>query len=193
MLAETLNVSSRTVSRWETGSNMPDISLLVELSEFYQVSIPEIIDGERKSEKMSQEAKDTAIKMAEYSKNEVNMAKKQITGVLFIVFGALIIISVLSIFPNESSWGSICGIVGGIILTLGVYLRIKSVLLKKSSQILSIIGCVIVLFGIFTISDYIAVTEFHQVPSFSYAKSYGEDVVEHKTLFYTVIQKKSRY
>lgn len=167
---------------------MPDISLLVELSEFYQVSIPEIIDGERKSEKMSQEAKDTAIKMAEYSKNEVNMAKKQITGVLFIVFGALIIISVLSIFPNESSW-SICGIVGGIILTLGVYLRIKSVLLKKSSQILSIIGCVIVLFGIFTISDYIAVTEFHQVPSFSYAKSYGEDVVEHKTLFYTVIQK----
>ena len=168
---------------------MPDISLLVELSEFYQVSIPEIIDGERKSEKMNQETKDTAIKMAEYSKNEVNMAKKQITGILFIVFGALIIISALSIFPNESSWGSICGIVGGIILTLGVYLRVKSVLLKKSSQILSVIGCVIVLFGIFTISDYIAVTEFHQVPRFSYAKSYGEDVVEHKTLFYTVIQK----
>lgn len=189
VLAETLNVSSRTVSRWETGSNMPDISLLVVLSEFYQVSIPEIIDGERKSEKMNQETKDTAIKMAEYSKNEVNMAKKQITGILFIVFGALIIISALSIFPNESSWGSICGIVGGIILTLGIYLRIKSVLLKKSSQILSVIGCVIVLFGIFTISDYIAVTEFHQVPRFSYAKSYGEDVVEHKTLFYTVIQK----
>lgn len=38
-LAEALNVSSRTVSRWETGSNMPDISLLVELSEFYQVSL----------------------------------------------------------------------------------------------------------------------------------------------------------
>ena len=69
VLAETLNVSSRIVSRWETGSNMPDISLLVELSEFYQVSIPEIIDGERKSEKMNQEPKETAIKMAEYSKN----------------------------------------------------------------------------------------------------------------------------
>ena len=66
VLAETLNVSSRTVSRWETGSNMPDISLLVELSEFYQVSIPEIINGERKSEKMNQETKDIAIKMAEY-------------------------------------------------------------------------------------------------------------------------------
>ena len=57
VLAEALNVSSRTVSRWETGSNMPDISLLVELAEFYQVSIPEIIDGERKSEKVEQEKK----------------------------------------------------------------------------------------------------------------------------------------
>ncbi|MBO5388139.1 MAG: helix-turn-helix transcriptional regulator, partial [Lachnospiraceae bacterium] len=49
-LAEQFNVSSRTVSRWETGSNMPDLSVLVELSDFYQVDIKEIIDGERKSE-----------------------------------------------------------------------------------------------------------------------------------------------
>ena len=28
-LAEQFNVSDRTVSRWETGSNMPDISILV--------------------------------------------------------------------------------------------------------------------------------------------------------------------
>ena len=37
-LAEQLNVSGRTVSRWETGSNMPDISLLVELAEFFGVN-----------------------------------------------------------------------------------------------------------------------------------------------------------
>lgn len=45
------------------------------------------------------------------------------------------------------------------------------------------------LFGIFIISDYIAVSQFQQVPRFSYEKSYGEDIVEHKTFFYTVIQK----
>ena len=39
-LAEKLNVSGRTVSRWETGNNMPDISLLLEISELYDVSIP---------------------------------------------------------------------------------------------------------------------------------------------------------
>ena len=29
---------------------MPDISLLVEIAEFYSISITELIDGERKSE-----------------------------------------------------------------------------------------------------------------------------------------------
>lgn len=189
VLAETLNVSSRTVSRWETGSNMPDISLLVELSEFYQVSIPEIIDGERKSEKMNQETKNTAIKIAEYSKNELNTEKRKIISALLMIFGVFIIISALAIFPNESSWGSIYAIIGGVILTVGIYFRIKSVLVKRGSRILGVVGCVIVLFGIFTVSDYIAVSQFRQVPRFSYEKSYGEDIVEHKTLFYTVIQK----
>lgn len=189
VLAETLNVSSRTVSRWETGSNMPDISLLVELSEFYQVSIPEIINGERKSEKMNQETKDIAIKMAEYSKNELNTKKRKIISALLMIFGVFIIISALAIFPNESSWGSIYAIIGGAILTVGIYFRIKSVLVKRVSRILSVVGCVIVLFGIFTVSDYIAVSQFQQVPRFSYEKSYGEDIVKHKTLFYTVIQK----
>ena len=115
VLAETLNVSSRTVSRWETGSNMPDISLLVELSEFYQVSIPEIINGERKSEKMDQETKDTAIKMAEYSKNEVSTEKRKIISTILMIFGIFIIISAFAIFPNESSWGSIYSIIGGVI------------------------------------------------------------------------------
>ena len=32
-LAETLNVSRRTVSRWETGSNMPDLDLLMEMAD----------------------------------------------------------------------------------------------------------------------------------------------------------------
>ena len=66
-LAEKLAVSGRTVSRWETGSNMPDIGMLVVLADFYGVSIPELINGERKRENMNQETRDNAIAMAEYS------------------------------------------------------------------------------------------------------------------------------
>ena len=189
VLAEKLNVSNRTVSRWETGNNMPDISLLIELSEFYHVSIPEIVDGERKSEKMNQETRGTSVKMAEYSQNEVKIEKKKVISSLLMAFGAFIIISAFAIFPNDSSWGSIYSIMGGIILVIGFSTKIKAVVLKKSLRILSVAGCILILFGIFTISDYMAVSQYHQAPRFSYEKIYSEDQIEHKTLFYTVIQK----
>lgn len=62
-LAEQFFVSGRTVSRWETGKNMPDLSILVELADFYNVDIREIIDGERKSEMMNCNTKDTLKKL----------------------------------------------------------------------------------------------------------------------------------
>ena len=52
-LAEQLSVARRTVSRWETGSNMPDLDILIELSDLYDVDLREILSGERKSEKMN--------------------------------------------------------------------------------------------------------------------------------------------
>lgn len=69
-LAERLNVSNRTISRWETGSNMPDLDLLIEMADFYDVDIRELIDGERKSENMDQETKDTLKKVAGYADAE---------------------------------------------------------------------------------------------------------------------------
>jgi len=46
-LAEEFNVSRRTVSRWETGNNMPDLDILIEMSDFFEVDLREILDGER--------------------------------------------------------------------------------------------------------------------------------------------------
>ena len=77
-LAEHFYVSSRSVSRWETGSNMPDVDLLIELADFYNVYIREIIDGERKSESMDNETKDTLKKVAEYATEESNKRKERL-------------------------------------------------------------------------------------------------------------------
>ena len=53
-LAEKFGVSARTVSRWETGINMPDLSILVQLAEYYDVEIRELLDGEdRKSTRLN--------------------------------------------------------------------------------------------------------------------------------------------
>lgn len=76
-LAEYLNVSGRTISRWETGSNMPDLDILIELSDYYDIDIRELLDGERKSEKMNKELKETLLKAADYSDHEKQQLAKQ--------------------------------------------------------------------------------------------------------------------
>ena len=191
-LAEQLSVSGRTVSRWETGSNMPDISMLVEIAEFYDVSIPEIINGERKSEKMDQETRETAAAMAEYSHNEAKSGKKKVIGILLSAFGLFVIVSALTMFPSESSWGSIYSILGSIILVSGITVLLQTLVVKRRLRILAVAACILLLFGAFTVSDYIAVKHFHQVPRFRYETDYGSDEpdqIVHKTLFFTVIQK----
>ena len=65
-LAEHFCVSSRTVSRWENGNNMPDVDILIGLADFYEVDFRELIDGERKNENMDKETKETVLKAAEY-------------------------------------------------------------------------------------------------------------------------------
>ena len=44
-LADTINISDRTVSKWERGLGCPDVSLLHELSEVFGVNIEQILTG----------------------------------------------------------------------------------------------------------------------------------------------------
>ncbi len=190
-LAEQLRVSGRTVSRWETGSNMPDIGMLVELAEFYDVSIPEIINGERKSENMDPKTKETAIAMAEYSQVTARTDRKKVIGILLAAFGLFIIVSALSVFPSESSWGSIYATLGSAVLIAGVSLVFCPLVAKRSVRLGIVLGCAVLLFGTFALSDYIAVTQFRQVPRFCYEKVYDSrtpDQLVYKTLFFTAVQ-----
>lgn len=94
-LAEKLGVSSRSVSRWETGNNMPDISLLIEMSDLYNVDIREILNGERKSETVKDETRETLEMVAEYTDIEkekliqsvVNLTATSV--VLYVLIGVI--------------------------------------------------------------------------------------------------------
>ena len=44
-LAEILNVSDKTVSKWETGKGYPDITLLEPIADAFGISVPELISG----------------------------------------------------------------------------------------------------------------------------------------------------
>ena len=76
-LAEHLNVAGRTVSRWETGMTMPNLDLLIELADLFDIDIRELIDGERKNEKMDKETKDTLKKVADYAEAEKKILAKR--------------------------------------------------------------------------------------------------------------------
>ncbi|MBQ0014197.1 MAG: helix-turn-helix domain-containing protein [Oscillospiraceae bacterium] len=86
-LAEKMMVSNRTVSRWETGSNLPDIEILIELSDYYNVDLREILDGERKGENnMDKDLKETVIKVADYKDEEKKKFLKFINILLIVAF-----------------------------------------------------------------------------------------------------------
>lgn len=45
-LAEKINYSDKSVSKWESAGGVPDVYVLMELSKLYQVSIDELVQGE---------------------------------------------------------------------------------------------------------------------------------------------------
>ena len=127
-LAEHFGVSSRTVSRWETGSNMPDLDMLIELADFYNVDIREIIDGERKSENADNETKDTLKKVAQYAVEEKEQKRKSLyraTGWI----AAFLFIMVL-LFARETK-GLLNGIISddvcGVIMLICLIISIATV------------------------------------------------------------------
>ena len=119
-LAEQFNISRRSVSRWETGSNMPDVGLLIEIADFFEVDIREIIDGQRKSENMDKE-KETLKKVAEYADAEKAKLKKRVSNIFkwmcLMMLGSVLI----GFFANQldTIWGCVCFTLG-IILLVGL-------------------------------------------------------------------------
>ena len=116
-LAEYFYVSSRTVSRWETGRNMPDVEMLIELADFYDVEICEIIDGERKSENVEKE-KETLKKIAEYADAEKAKLKKKVSNIFKWMCVMLLGSVLIGFFANQldTIWGCVCFVLGIVLL-----------------------------------------------------------------------------
>ena len=143
-LAEVFFVSSRTVSRWETGSNMPDVGTLIDLADYYDVDIREIIDGERKSEMMDQETKDTLKKVAAYATEQEKETQTKMVHIALVTSIALFLCTVLFSDGNPGLlYGivpeAVCGFIrilvyGTAACLLIFYLRVRMFLEKPSKE-----------------------------------------------------------
>lgn len=100
-LAELLLVSGKTVSRWETGTNMPDLSLLIQIAEFYGVEVQEILDGERKEGSATPEFKETLDKIADYGRLKKEQAVKVGQTAFVITFAVCAAAIVVQIMVGE--------------------------------------------------------------------------------------------
>lgn len=94
-LAERFNVSRRSVSRWETGNNLPDLDTLIEMADYYEIDLRELLDGERKSERMNEEIKETVLKVAEYTTKEKDVKRKKLNK-CFIIGGICFLLIILN-------------------------------------------------------------------------------------------------
>lgn len=82
-LAVELGVSNRSVSRWERGVTMPDFDLLIEIAKRYDISVDEILAGERRAE-MERQTEETLYRIADYTNNERDALTKRL-HVMFVI------------------------------------------------------------------------------------------------------------
>ncbi len=93
--AEKLGVNNRTVSRWENGHCMPDLSLLSIIADELGVSISELLNGRRLTEQEMIAIRDSINAVLELSEKEKNVKKRKlnaylITGILCIAIVVLV-------------------------------------------------------------------------------------------------------
>ncbi len=152
-LAECFNISNRSVSRWENGYNMPDLSMLVELSNFYDVDMSEIINSERKSEITNGER---TLLMSNYAENEKEVLLKRlriicIVGTIAMIMGFVMMMDNKTLPIFDYVMGLFYGIsfealLVSVLYTTGIILSIRKY--ENQRKYMKIIGviCIIISF-----------------------------------------------
>ncbi len=89
-LADKLGVTNRAVSKWENGLSLPDYSIIGELSKLLNVSINEILSGEKlKEEERSKKFEENVMKTIRKNKN-LKKSNLILSSILVIIFIAIL-------------------------------------------------------------------------------------------------------
>lgn len=90
-LAESLNITDRAVSKWETGKSMPDSSIMLELCEILGITVNDLLSGEKISMESYEKKADENL-IALKRKDENNVTKNE---VISLVFSATLLIGIM--------------------------------------------------------------------------------------------------
>ena len=109
-LGEKLNITDKAISKWERELSFPDIAVLKDLAEFFEIDISELLNGERGKkqeidiEKAIQEAIENYKNIEEKKKEKVQKVKKRIgvISIIIFVFALILQIVYLIIFKRHN-------------------------------------------------------------------------------------------
>lgn len=124
-LAEQLNISDKTISKWECGNGLPEVSLMLPLCEILEINVNELLSGEKLSkdnyhEKAEENMMNLLVEKAESKKRLIISSITAITGVI-----TLTIFVLLAGYTELNTLIKILLIVYGIIvITLGIGIAI---------------------------------------------------------------------
>ena len=193
-LAEKLGVTDKSIGNWENGRNMPDLSLFKPLCDELNITINDLLSGERISkDKYQEKFEENIVNTIDYSTKRINRYGN-IIGLIIAIFGLFISISAIMIFPSESSWGSIYSVFGIIIFVIGISLLTKKIPIGK--RLLLIVSIFLVSLGILFTTDYINVKRNNVAPMFRKTTTYlaGDgELLYYDALFYDVIKCKNKF
>ena len=99
-LADTLSISDKTVSKWECGNGLPEVSLMLPLCEALHITVNDLLSGERVSEAAYQEKAEKNM-MRLMQENQESRRKMAIS----VVCGTITIIAVFSLVVIASYIG----------------------------------------------------------------------------------------
>ena len=185
-LASYLGISDRTISKWERGKGLPDPMYMLELCQILDISINDLISGEKISkDKYQEKLEENIITTIDYTNKKV-LVKNNIIGILLLAFGIIITITAMSIFPSESSWGSIYSVFGALVSMLGIIILIKK--LKLTKKIIISVSYLVLFISMLFIIDYLSVLNIKQTPRFSIIKVSSDTAIYYDTLFYDIIR-----
>lgn len=183
-LAEILGVSDRTIGNWENGRNMPDLSLFKPLCEALNITLNDLMSGEKVKEKEYQEKfEENIVNTIDYSTKKITKYN-QVISLILIIFGLFVSISAIMIFPSESSWGSIYSVFGVVIFMIGIVRILNTI--KWYKRLFLIIVIFTLSMGILLFTDYINVKLNDQAPMFRIMTTTTGNVIYYDTPFYDV-------
>lgn len=120
-LAEKLGISNRAVSKWETGKGCPDVSLMLELCNVLEITVNELLSGERiLMEDYQKKAEENLVELQDKKMKAQKMLKKvELVWMAIAILLAPVHLAINYFYPDNVNTG-----IGAIVILIGAIMFI---------------------------------------------------------------------